>query len=222
MLKSSAAILAGALVIACTTFALPAASQSRVEPQKRLQQREDYQPNFPAYPVGSAEPVKLAAKVAFVSDGTVLLATHCKLLESSGDPEADSQACHTVQFFKTSPGTAGIAMAPVWSTPPVAGDFTKPVAKNGASVSGRLKFPIGPLERDEQGTVTMRLHVLKSGKVAGCEVMQSSGSSSIDEAICLAGRKLRYSAGLLDGQPIDTFIFASGHMYQGNGPPKSR
>ena len=221
MLKTTTWYMLGALAMASMSLAPSASGQSRVEPQKRLKQREDYKPNFPAYPVGSPEPVKLTAKVAFVSDGTVLLSTHCKLVETSGDPEADSQACHTVQFFKTAPGTAGIATTPVWSAPTVVGEFTKPVLKNGASIAGRLKFPSGPLERDEQGTVTFRLLVSASGPVAGCEVMQSSGSSSIDDAVCRAGRKLRYSPGLLNGQPVDSFIISTGFMYQGGGPPKS-
>ena len=221
-MRKTTRFLLGALAIGCMSFASSASGQSRVEPHKRLRQREDYRPNFPAYPVGSPEPVKLAARVAFVSDGTALLSTHCKLVESSGDPEADSQACHTVQFFKTAPGTAGIATTPVWSAPAVMGEFTKPVLKNGASISGRLKFPSGPLERDEQGTVTFRLLVSASGRVAACEIIQSSGSSSIDDAVCLAGRKLRYSPGVLNGQPVDSFIISTGFMYQGGGPPSSR
>jgi protein TonB len=45
-------------------------------------------------------------------------------------------------------------------------------------------YPNSAIERDEQGSVTVRLAVGTNGRVSSCNVLRSSGSSTLDRATC--------------------------------------
>lgn len=45
-------------------------------------------------------------------------------------------------------------------------------------------YPAEALQRNEQGTTVVRIHVSADGHVASCLVDQSSGSTSLDAATC--------------------------------------
>ena len=45
-------------------------------------------------------------------------------------------------------------------------------------------YPQSAIERDEQGSVTVRLTVGTNGRVSGCDVTSSSGSRTLDSATC--------------------------------------
>ncbi|MBX7528351.1 energy transducer TonB [Qipengyuania vesicularis] len=65
-------------------------------------------------------------------------------------------------------------------------------------------YPSSALRREEQGTVTMRITVGANGRVEGCAVTGSSGSSALDQAACRGmQRYARYNPALnAAGDPI--------------------
>lgn len=64
-------------------------------------------------------------------------------------------------------------------------------------------YPQEALDRRQEGTSFVKLRVSAKGKVEGCSVEQSSGSSSLDAATCAIARKLRYKpARNVNGKPI--------------------
>lgn len=56
-------------------------------------------------------------------------------------------------------------------------------------------YPSRALRNEEQGTVRARLTIGTNGKVTGCSIIQSSGSSLLDDTTCnLLQRRARFSA----------------------------
>lgn len=45
-------------------------------------------------------------------------------------------------------------------------------------------YPMEAIYREEQGTVAFRLSISRRGRVAGCEIVRSSGSRALDAATC--------------------------------------
>ena len=177
--------------------------------------------SLPAYPSGSADPIERTASVRFISNGYWLEPEHCQLVESSGDPDADQQACSTVQFYKTQKGKVGTAATKVWSRPPIEGTYVRPRKTNKTPPVGPDDYPASSLRRGEQGTVTIRLLVDAAGKVTGCTIMISSGSSELDQTACRTfSRKARYQPATLNGSPIDSYTFEPVRFYLGNGPQR--
>lgn len=69
-------------------------------------------------------------------------------------------------------------------------------------------YPSSAIRAEESGTTSFRLEVGADGKVTGCSVTGSSGSSTLDEATCrLVSRRARFRPAIGgDGQPTnDTF-----------------
>ncbi|NUT01752.1 MAG: energy transducer TonB [Sphingomonas sp.] len=69
-------------------------------------------------------------------------------------------------------------------------------------------YPADAQRNDEQGTVEVALEIDRRGRVSGCEVIQSSGSQSLDSATCnILQRRARFTPakdGL--GRPVtDTY-----------------
>lgn len=62
---------------------------------------------------------------------------------------------------------------------------TKPVPSNnpGAWVLGE-DYPIKELRAEVTGTTTFKLAIDSSGKVSGCEIVESSGSATLDATTC--------------------------------------
>ena len=71
--------------------------------------------------------------------------------------------------------------------------------RNQGSWASRIQndYPSSALRREEQGTVSMRITVGPDGRVAGCSVTGSSGSSALDQAACRGmQRYARYNPAL--------------------------
>ncbi len=80
-------------------------------------------------------------------------------------------------------------------------------ARARANLAGLISsddYPPSALRNEEQGTVRVRLNVDTSGRVTGCSVSQSSGSSQLDQTTCrLLQRRARFTpARDNQGQPI--------------------
>jgi len=181
---------------------------------KNRAEAQDVARGLPSYPVGSAEPVRRTAKVAFISDGFSLQPDNCLLVESSGDPVADDQACKTVQYHKTYPGKPAVESAPVWSHPVVEGDFISPVLLNGNSVVANYRNP--SLDPKAQGTIIYRLLIDATGKLTSCEIMGSSGDKLLDRGACVAmSSRAKFRPATLNGQPVAAFVFGYSSHYFG-------
>lgn len=73
------------------------------------------------------------------------------------------------------------------------------VAASGASLirgafNNESDYPSAARRREEQGTVQVRFTVGADGRVSGCTVLRSSGSSSLDSTTCrIFERRFRYA-----------------------------
>jgi len=76
------------------------------------------------------------------------------------------------------------------------------------SWAGRIQndYPSRALRQEEQGTVNMRITIGANGRVEGCSVVGSSGSSALDDAACRGmQRYARYNPALnAAGNPISS------------------
>jgi len=89
------------------------------------------------------------------------------------------------------------------------------IVTKASSTKGNLQglfsaddYPGDAANREEQGTVSVRLSIGADGRVAGCDVVSSSGSRSLDSATCrIIRQRARFTpARLSNGQPTtDTF-----------------
>jgi len=94
-------------------------------------------------------------------------------------------------FIQTAPA---VSAAPV--TPP------KPIIRPGQSIFPDA-YPAEAQRLQQEGKATVLLSVDAKGKVVGCAIKQSSGSKSLDEASCAAGRRIRFSPALdREGKPV--------------------
>lgn len=161
-------------------------------------------------PASMGEPVRADADVAFISDGFRL--GGCKVIRSSGDTSADSQACKTLSYRAASKPTQG--KAPVWITPTVPGNY---VPANASAPVTASDYPTQSLRFGEQGTVIVRVDVGADGAVTGCAVAASSGYSRLDAAarrnIC---RKLNLLPATMDGKPVASINLTRVTFYVGN------
>ena len=66
-------------------------------------------------------------------------------------------------------------------------------------------YPDAALRAEEEGSVTVKLAINRGGEVAGCDVVQSSGSAALDTATCrTVQRRARYRPATdQSGQPVD-------------------
>lgn len=66
-------------------------------------------------------------------------------------------------------------------------------------------YPDAALRAEEEGSVTVKLAIDRGGEVAGCDVVQSSGSAALDTATCrTVRRRARYQPATDgSGQPVD-------------------
>jgi protein TonB len=69
-------------------------------------------------------------------------------------------------------------------------------------------YPNSALSANEQGTTAVQLTIGTDGRVSGCNITSSSGSSSLDNATCnILRRRARFSPAMdSDGHPTtDTY-----------------
>lgn len=91
----------------------------------------------------------------------------------------------------------------------------QPVKRDSARAKGSLvglfsseDYPNSALSANQQGTTAVRLTIGTDGRVAGCDITSSSGSSSLDSATCnILRRRARFSPAMdSDGHPTtDTY-----------------
>ena len=91
----------------------------------------------------------------------------------------------------------------------------QPVKRDSARAKGSLvglfsseDYPVSALSANQQGTTAVRLTIGADGRVAGCDITSSSGSSSLDSATCnILRRRARFSPAMdSDGHPTtDTY-----------------
>ena len=65
-------------------------------------------------------------------------------------------------------------------------------------------YPAISIRLQEQGTVSFRLRIGRTGAVAACDVTSSSGKPRLDEAACRTARKWLFLPAMRDGAPIET------------------
>lgn len=96
------------------------------------------------------------------------------------------------------------------SKPPV-GETSVPVARSARSIAGLISgddYPADAQRNDEQGTVRVELKIDEQGRVSRCDVVEGSGSHSLDSATCrILQNRARFSpARDSAGRPIgDTY-----------------
>ncbi len=116
--------------------------------------------------------------------------------------------------------TVSIAPPPVITptarpAPPAPPAPPPPVKRESARAKGSLvglfsseDYPNSALSANEQGTTSVRLTIGTDGRVSGCEIAGSSGSSALDNATCnILRRRARFTPAVdSNGQPTsDTY-----------------
>lgn len=101
-----------------------------------------------------------------------------------------------------SPMGSAVACDPATMSPLPAVPFLPPPAppapppRQGSSLVGLFSvddYPTEALRREEEGLVIAEMEVSPNGRVASCQVVQSSNSRSLDEATCaIIARRARY------------------------------
>ena len=166
-------------------------------------------------PASSAEPVKADAEVQFVSNGYWVSDTNCIVVRSSGNAQADKQACRTVVFRAASKPIK--AIAPVWVPEPISGNYVAPTTSSSTPPITTHDYPSGSLDKDEQGTVVLRVIVGVDGKLGECSIASSSGFERLDNAAKLKFcRKLKVKPATLDGLPVASVNFTQVAFYSGH------
>jgi protein TonB len=116
--------------------------------------------------------------------------------------------------------TVSVAPPPVITptarpAPPAPPAPPPPVKRESARAKGSLiglfsseDYPTSSLSANEQGTTAVQLTIGTDGRVSGCNITSSSGSSALDNATCnILRRRARFSPAMdSNGQPTsDTY-----------------
>ena len=76
-------------------------------------------------------------------------------------------------------------------------DLSAPPRANLSALISSADYPVAALRAEQQGTVEFRLDVSAEGRVTGCTITSSSGSSALDSATCsLLVRRARFTPAL--------------------------
>lgn len=165
-------------------------------------------------PASSAEPSKAEAEVVFVSNGYWLDEKNCAVTRSSGDVDADKQACKTVIFRAANKPVK--AVAPVWTVQPLPEGYAGPTTRSKSPPVTTNDYPSASLTKGEQGTVVVRVAVNEMGEATECIVVSSSGHSRLDNQakrnLC---KRLKLQPATLDGKPVASINFTQVAFYQG-------
>jgi protein TonB len=113
----------------------------------------------------------------------------------------------------TAPPIPPAPPAPPPPPPPPAPKVSQAAKARGslvALIDGERDYPADAVRNEEEGTVRVRLSVGTDGRVTGCTVVGSSGSSSLDRATCsVLQRKARFTpAKDQNGNPIADTVMA--------------
>ncbi len=92
--------------------------------------------------------------------------------------------------------------APTPPPPPAPPPTFTPPRQVGGTI-GADDYPAAAIRADQEGTVQVRYDVGVDGRVSGCTVMASSGSSALDSASCqLITRRFRFRPATRGGVPV--------------------
>lgn len=96
--------------------------------------------------------------------------------------------------------------SPVFQAPPIAAPGTPaPIADRGIPRpvhSPAPRYPRDAQRRGESGTVLLRIHVSANGDPVGIDLVEGSGSRSLDRAAVDAVRRWRFDPAIRGGQPV--------------------
>jgi protein TonB len=115
-----------------------------------------------------------------------------------------------IQNVPVAPPPRITPQAPPAPPPPPPAKVTKAQSARGnlQALFSESDYPQDAIRNEETGTVTVSLSIGTNGRVTGCSVIGSSGSSSLDRATCrvLQSRARFTPAKLSNGQPTtDTY-----------------
>lgn len=68
------------------------------------------------------------------------------------------------------------------------------------------RYPRVARQRGHEGTVELRIHVLRSGATGGVEILRSSGHTVLDDAALEAAMRWRFTPATRGGRPVDLWI----------------
>jgi protein TonB len=99
-----------------------------------------------------------------------------------------------------------IALAAAQATAPPSGTPPTPPRQIGGTIT-TSDYPPAALRYEEQGTTSVQITVGPNGRVSGCTVLASSGSSALDSATCqlIVGR-FRYAPATSNGRPTEADV----------------
>ena len=82
-----------------------------------------------------------------------------------------------------------------WDSEPATGvQGPSPAKANLVAIFSTDDYPMDAIRNEEQGTVSFRLTVSRRGRVANCEVVESSGSKTLDKQTCrIIEKRARFS-----------------------------
>jgi TonB family protein len=168
--------------------------------------------NILSIPASSPLPIRLSAEVEFISDGYQM--QRCVLVASSGDPNADMQACKVVSFKNTRKPFR--AMTPVWGNVPAFQNYVMPAPKTKTAAVTPNDYPSESLRKNEQGTTVLRIDVNEAGVITRCDVAESSGYKRLDDT-ARAGfcRRMKLSPAYLEGKPVASVNLTTIKFYVG-------
>ena len=157
------------------------------------------------YPLAAYEARAQGVATVRVTLGADGRPTACEVAVSSGSVALNRASCDLLRqrILRAYDGEARRVTAAViggevrWSLPAGPPRDTRPDLLTYFSMND---YPASALRNEEQGTVGARVEVDPSGRVAGCTVTSSSGSSALDAATCRIMRvRVRYRPAL-DGR----------------------
>jgi TonB family protein len=173
--------------------AVPAVPRGSLD---RLISNQDY----PASAMRAGETGVVEATLTVGLNGRV---THCTVVVSSGSAALDSATCRLLRARARftpardsdgAPRYGAAAVRIVWGDPQVGASAAPQVhfppvqpprpRAPLASLIGRQDYSLGMLGDPPRGPVELRLAVDAIGRVEGCTITRSSGSSAIDSATC--------------------------------------
>ncbi|HYJ31266.1 MAG TPA: energy transducer TonB [Allosphingosinicella sp.] len=112
------------------------------------------------------------------------------------------QACATASFHRYPPDPFRTALPAPQTAQQPGGGARAPVYRSGTITNE--DYPASALRANEQGTVTIRMSIGADGRVTGCTVVRSSGSTALDSTTCsLVQRRSRFTpAQDENGRPV--------------------
>lgn len=162
---------------------------------------------------GKAELARCRVLVWITADGTIRAA---QVIDSSGAPRLDVACAHGLIGRRVEPSVAQGHAIDSWAIVPLVWVGSgSPAARHGASrpipalAPGQALhlqppyYPIGALQRHEQGDCTVQAEVSADGHLKRLELTRSSGSQDLDAGCLAAIYAARFTPARSGTQPVD-------------------